>query len=76
MPKHDSVLLYVHRNRAAISPFTQLLNSAPQNAHSHAQITVRPGPQGKHALATIKSALWTFVSPRPVQVEFSQQCLL
>ena len=51
-----------------------------QNAHSHAQITVLRGPQGKHALAKTKSAIWTtkwptFVFSRPVQVQFSPQQL-
>ena len=56
--------------------FTAILQHK-QNGHSHAYITVLRGPQGKHALATIKSALWkikwTFVFPRPARILFSQQ---
>ena len=48
-----------------------------QNDHSHAEITGGRGPQGKHAPAAMKSALWTtkwltFVFPWPIQVSFSQ----
>ena len=50
----------------------------PQNPHSHAEIRERRGPQGTHAIATIKSALWTtkwltIVFPWPAQIQFPQQ---
>ena len=46
-----------------------------QNPHSHAWIRERRGPQGTHAIATIKSALWTtkwltIVFPWPAQIQF------
>ena len=49
-----------------------------QNPHSHAWIRERRGPQGTHAIATIKSALWTtkwltIVFPWPAQIQFPQQ---
>ena len=49
-----------------------------QNPHSHVHLIGRRGPQGKHVLTTIKSALWTtkwpiFVFYWPIQVQFSEQ---
>ena len=49
-----------------------------QNPHSHAYIRERRGPQGTHAIATIKSALWTtkwltIVFRWPAQIQFPQQ---
>ena len=56
----------------------QAAESVKKGDHSRRTITGRRGPQGKHALATIKSALWTtewltFTFPWPTQVSFSQQ---
>ena len=49
-----------------------------QNGHSHAYVTGWCGLQGRHALVTMKLALWTtkwstFVFSQPLQVNFSQQ---
>ena len=55
---------------------SQVLLAQPQtveNPHAHAQIRERRGPQGTHAIATVKSPLWTtkwltIVFPWPAQI--------
>ena len=63
--------------RTAIRIYFSAVFQHKQNGHSHAYITVLCGPQGKHVLATIKSALWktkwTLVFPRPARIQYSQQ---
>ena len=49
-----------------------------QNPHAHAYIRERLGLQGTHAIATIRSALWTtkwltVVFPWPAQIQFPLQ---
>ena len=49
-----------------------------QNPHAHAEIRERRGPQGTHAIATVKTALWTTkllttVFPWPAQIQFPLQ---